>query len=143
MQGDTEDYASFIAECRSATANDHTDVLVSTEKEEGIDVLLPSRTTREARQYLRIPWHQVHALAQVRLSVTAIYVYLLLWRQRTIRKSRTVPLTTAALAGFGFTRYQKARALACLERAGLIRVERHRGKNPLVTFCGEASLWMP
>src|SRR5262249_15210267 len=94
----------------------------------------PHTTPGEDRHYLHMPWSRVQAVSHIRLSPTAIYVYLSLWRQHILRKSRTVALTTKTLSGFGFTRYQKNRALACLERAGLVRVERHRGRNPLVTL---------
>jgi hypothetical protein len=116
-------------------------VSVATEREEEeSEIQLPSVSAREARQYLRIPWQRLLALAQARVSLPAVFVYLLLWRQRMIRRSHTVPLTTAALAPFGLTRHQKAWALDSLERVGLIRVERRRGKNPLVTICGEMSV---
>ena len=42
-------------------------------------------------------------------------------------------LTTAFLARFGLTRNDKARGLAALEGAGLIRVERRFRSSPTVT----------
>jgi len=63
-----------------------------------------------------------------------VLVYLILWRRSCMRKQWTVSLSSDLLAPFGFGRWDKARALACLERAGFIAVVRQRGKNPLVTL---------
>jgi hypothetical protein len=45
-----------------------------------------------------------------------------------------VKLTSALLAEFRISRYQKLRGLRILERTGLFCVERASGRNPLVTM---------
>jgi hypothetical protein len=127
------DIGRLIQESREAAAQWLTSNVDQVQKRGGMVIPFPN-TNGEARQYLHIPWLQVQALAHERLSAQAIYVYLSLWRQHILRKSRTVALTTKTLAGFGITRHQKTRALKRLERAGLLTVERHRGRNPLVTL---------
>jgi hypothetical protein len=53
-------------------------------------------------------------------------------RSRT--KSATVHLTARTMLQFGLSRPAAYRALAHLEAARLVRVERHRGKRLLVTI---------
>jgi hypothetical protein len=45
-----------------------------------------------------------------------------------------VKLTSAHLAEFHISRYQKLRALKILEQSGLFLVERFKGRNPLITM---------
>ena len=50
-------------------------------------------------------------------------------------RQNDLKLTSAVLSPFGVEdRSAKTRALQALEGAGLIRVERHPGRNPLVTI---------
>src|SRR5262249_31700136 len=131
------DYKTFIHDCRVAMEKEHRATLASREEFEDVIIPFPSTTVREASQFLRIPWQQIQMLVHARLSPTAIYIYLALWRQYMIRKVRPLAVTTRTLAEFGFTRHQKTRALTSLERAGIIQVERHRGRNPRVTLLGK------
>jgi hypothetical protein len=65
------------------------------------------------------------------------YVYLiLLWRSKVEGKN-PVELTSARLACHGISRQEKWRALASLEQAGLVAVERRPQRNPLVTLLHE------
>jgi hypothetical protein len=59
-----------------------------------------------------------------------VYIHYRVWAEM----NRTVPLANRTLAAAGVTRYAKYRALAALERAGLIRVERRGKRGPLVTL---------
>jgi hypothetical protein len=63
-------------------------------------------------------------------------VGLALWFLAGLRKRQhDLSLTSAALKRFGVEeRSTKSRALAALEKAGLIRVVRQPGKNPRVTL---------
>jgi hypothetical protein len=67
------------------------------------------------------------------LSVSAIYVYchLLMINWQKLRKP--VKLTNAALAEIGVSPDAKLRALAQLEYAGLVKVERGGHQAPIVT----------
>jgi hypothetical protein len=59
-----------------------------------------------------------------------VWAYLL--QQRRMQLSKLISVSSVRLARFGVGRYAKARALCSLERAGLIRVERARGRNPRI-----------
>jgi hypothetical protein len=50
------------------------------------------------------------------------------------KNTSRVELSNVASLQFGLDRNAKYRALACLERAGLVRVERKLGRSPLVTL---------
>lgn len=88
---------------------------------------------RGRQAFLRIPWAQFTALRTRRVSLVSVFVYAALWRQHMLRRSRTIALTSAVLASLELTRWDKSRALACLEAHGFIRVERQPGQNPRVT----------
>jgi hypothetical protein len=135
------DYTSFIQECRTAAANGHLSMVIPIDRHSDVESPFPSTATDEAPQYLYIPWPQIQIMARTQLFGIAPYIYLMVWRQCLLRKSLTVSLTSEALFGFAFSRYQIQRALACLERAGLLRVERHRGRKPLVTLKVDTPPW--
>jgi hypothetical protein len=67
---------------------------------------------------------------------SAWIVYLVLRRrcfvEHKVTEGKTVSLSSTSLQLFGITRWQKYRALEALEAGGLIRVDRHNGKNPKV-----------
>jgi hypothetical protein len=62
---------------------------------------------------------------------TAALVAILIYRRTIVCKARTVTLPGAELAELGIGRTTKYRALARLEKAGLVRVERGRPGRPL------------
>jgi hypothetical protein len=49
-------------------------------------------------------------------------------------KGKPFPLTNAVLKKYGISREVKRKALVALEAKGLIRVERHRTRSPVVTW---------
>ncbi|MCP4780425.1 MAG: hypothetical protein GY877_06645 [Hyphomicrobium sp.] len=57
-----------------------------------------------------------------------------LWAIGQMHNSRAVPLSNITSLRFGLDRNAKYRALAWLEEAGLISVERKAGHAPLVTI---------
>ena len=67
-----------------------------------------------------------------RLPGKALAVGLAIWYLRGLKKLETVMLTGPILNQFGVDRHAKYRALVALEKAGLVRVERQKGKNPTV-----------
>jgi hypothetical protein len=132
-------YEAFIENCWEAYGDVNLDVLSLTKS----DTTIASVPISTPPAFLFIPWQCIHTLRRARVSLAGVFVYLILWRLCRMRKQWTVPLSSAVLAPFGFDRWDKARALACLERVGLIQVVRQRGKNPLVTVCGEQDApWM-
>jgi hypothetical protein len=73
-----------------------------------------------------IPWDWVVQAAM--LPGKALVVGLCLWRISGATKSKTVVLANRELEPFAIGRSTKARALAALEGAGLIRTERRPGR---------------
>ena len=57
-----------------------------------------------------------------------------LWFLVGLKNARTVQLLSSELTRFGVSRQAKYRALHRLENAGLVTVERHLGRNPVVTI---------
>ena len=68
-----------------------------------------------------------------RLPGKACLVGLHVWRQHRIHKGGPAPLSSKSLKEFGVSREAKRHALAALEEAGLIKVERTDHGSPLVT----------
>jgi len=67
-------------------------------------------------------------------SLCAARVGLALWMWMYIRKTDTINFTTKMCKSLGISRKQKYAGLTALEEAGLVRVKRQTGKNPLVTL---------
>jgi hypothetical protein len=77
-----------------------------------------------------LPW--LEAAAQ--LPGKSLHAGIALWYVAGLTGSATVALSNLGGQKFGFDRSGKYRALAWLEGAGLIRVERKLGRWPLVTI---------
>lgn len=71
-----------------------------------------------------------------RLPGKSLHVAIAVWFTASLNKSATVPLSNLAGLPFGLDRNAKYRALAWLEEAGLIEVERKLGRAPIVTLLG-------
>jgi hypothetical protein len=69
-----------------------------------------------------------------RLPGKALAVALAIWYVAGLERSGTVRLTTSTLREFNVGRKAAYRGLAALERAGLVQVERKRGRCPGVTI---------
>lgn len=104
----------------------------------GSTVLAPtSRHQRKAargHRFLKgpIPWPWLVAAANLRGRT--LHVAVVLWFLAGLTRSTTVKLGGRQLAELGVDRHAKYRALRALERAGLVRVKRSPGQNPLVTL---------
>lgn len=72
--------------------------------------------------------------AAARLPGKSLHVGVALWYAARLHPSGVVPLSNLAARMFGLDRNAKYRALACLERAGLVSVERKLGRSPIVTL---------
>ena len=124
----TEDIDAIIA--ASSTVGDFFRHLDAGKE---VRIELPSVAAQRDRQFVpALPWRLFTALAP--LPGKALAVYLMLWRRSRVERNRIVSLTSAVWAQCGLTRRQKALALACLERQGLITMQHCRGKNPQVTL---------
>jgi hypothetical protein len=82
-----------------------------------------------------IPLHWLSQAAA--LSGKALAVGLALWFRSGIEKRRSVKLHPSTLTKLGVSRWSMYRALDALEAAGLVRVQRHRGRSPTVTVLDE------
>jgi len=57
-----------------------------------------------------------------------------LWFQSGMRLNRTVRLTNKEVERWGLSRQSKWKALAALEKAGLVKVDRRRSTSPMITI---------
>ena len=75
-----------------------------------------------------------------KLPSRSLHVGMVLWYAAGLSGSATVHLSNILCLRFGLDRNAKYRALRLLEGAGLIVVQRRRGRSPSVTIleCGEA-----
>ena len=78
-----------------------------------------------------IPWVWLSAAA--RLPGRALHVAVSLRFWTGIKRTNHIALSVAGLAVLGVSRQAAYRALKTLETAGLIAVDRHRGRKPWVT----------
>lgn len=79
-----------------------------------------------------IPLHWIETAA--RLPGRSLHTGLALWYAAGLTNSASVSLSNVSSLLFGLDRNAKYRALAWLEEAGLITVERKLGRAPLVTL---------
>ena len=69
-----------------------------------------------------------------RLPGRSLHAGLALWITATQARTRIVPLSNLDGGKLGCGRHQKYRALAWLEAAGLVAVQRQLGRSPIVTL---------
>ena len=94
---------------------------------------LPTRIPRGqlfVRGPLPLPWFEVAA----RLPGKSLHAGLALWFAAGLARSRSIPLSNVSGHRFGLDRNAKYRALRWLEQAGLVAVDRHLGRAPIVTI---------
>ncbi len=64
----------------------------------------------------------------------ALHVAVGIWFWAGIKKSRVIKLSIRKLAKLGVERHSAYRGLQALEMAGLVSVDRHNGRSPVVTL---------
>jgi hypothetical protein len=79
-----------------------------------------------------IPWKWLVIAA--RQPGKALHVAIELWHIAGLKRSGTLSLSMRRLSVFNMSRFSGYRGLTALEAAGLISVERHRGRKPIVTL---------
>jgi hypothetical protein len=92
--------------------------------------------TRERPRYIRtipLPW-AIKAMSPPGKSAA---VGMLIWYLIGISKNKTVTISPTVAKRFGINRYAARRALAWLEEAKLIRIERSGNRSPRVTVINE------
>jgi hypothetical protein len=90
----------------------------------------PKRGERFLKGPVPLPWLEVAA----RLPGKSLHVGIALWYAAGLARSSAIPLSNIAVGAFGLDRNAKYRALAWLEGAGLVTVERKFGRAPVVTI---------
>ena len=93
-----------------------------------------ARPGRRTNRFLKgpIPLSNLQAAAQ--LPGHALHLYIAARHLCDLRRAQTVTLSSSYLKPWGLDRHAKRRALAGLELAGLISVDRHRGRSVRVTL---------
>jgi len=81
-----------------------------------------------------IPWDWLKTAATQ--PGKALHVAIVIWRLAGFTGSNSVRLTRGALDDLGVQRLSAYRGVQALERAGLVAVERHRGRCPIITISG-------
>lgn len=72
--------------------------------------------------------------AAARLPGKSLHAGIALWYAAGLLRSASIPLSNVSGHRFGCDRNAKYRALAWLEGAGLVKVERKLGRAPVVTI---------
>jgi hypothetical protein len=91
---------------------------------------IPRSKPREWFFHSRIPGSWLAAV--IRLRPGTLRVALAIWHHASLSKSATVSLSAKSLALFSITHVE--RGIADLEKAGLISVNRQRGRRPQITI---------
>jgi hypothetical protein len=95
--------------------------------------VVPKKIRQRRQQFVLMPWTWLERLAQsqsantYRVAVTLLYLH---WKA----KGDPIKLANGMLAMDGVSRSSKGRALAELERFGLITIKRRQRKSPIVTL---------
>jgi hypothetical protein len=90
----------------------------------------PAQGERFLKGPVPLPWLE----AAARLPGKSLHAGIALWYAAGLARSAAVPLSNISGVRFGLDRNAKYRALAWLEDAGLITVERKLGRAPVVTL---------
>jgi hypothetical protein len=93
---------------------------------------------RRGRRHVGLPWAFLVDVCRLTEGRAALVVAMVIYRRTHVCRSQTVTLPAAELAEVGVTRQRKQEALARLEAAGLVRIEKATGRTAKVTL-----LWKP
>lgn len=93
-----------------------------------------AKRKRDGGRFLRGPVPLAWMTKAARLTGKSFTVGMAVWYLRGLRQSERVSLTPATWEQFGLDRFAVGRGLKQLESAGLVNVERHRGRCSLVTI---------
>ena len=95
--------------------------------------VVPKKIRQRRQQFVQVPWTWLERLAQSQSANTYRVAHTLLflhWKT----KGDPIKLANGMLAMDGVSRSSKGRALAELERFGLITINRRQRKSPIVTL---------
>ena len=94
----------------------------------------PKPSGKKVKRFLKGPIPLDWLIQAARQPGKAIHVGIALWFLSGLKRSRKVALSKSTLNLLGVSRYSGYRGLAKLEKAGLVSVVRHPGRNPIVTI---------
>jgi len=102
-------------------------------KATSFEILNPSRRVPQQRgRFLKGPVPLGWLREAGKLPGKTLHVGMELWFQVGLHRSHEVRFSYTSGSEFGVTRHSAYRALRALEQAGLIIVNRHRGRSPIV-----------
>lgn len=93
-----------------------------------------AKRQRQDARYLRGPVPLEWLGKASTLPGKALAVALMVWYWRGLTGETTVKICPESLPAFKLSRFAVQRGLQALESAGLITVQRHRGRCPVVTL---------
>jgi hypothetical protein len=96
-------------------------------------VAVPKKIRQRRPQFVQVPWTWLERLAQSRSANTyrvAVTLLFLHWKTN----GSPIKLANGMLGMDGVSRSSKGRALAELERFGLITISRRHKKSPIITL---------
>jgi len=95
----------------------------------------PKRSVKKTKRFLKGPIPLDWLTQAGRQSGKALHVGIALWFLSGLNRSKKrIALSQSTLRIFGVSRHSGYRGLSNLEKAGLISVVRHSGRNPIVTL---------
>lgn len=88
---------------------------------------------RQGEKFLKgpIPWPWLQRAMS--LPGKALHVGIRLWFEMGLARVGEVPVSLTGMQALGVSRFAAARGLRALEAAGLVSVNRHSGRKPVVT----------
>jgi hypothetical protein len=93
---------------------------------------------KPGKKFLKGPVPLAWLALAAQLPGKSLHVGVVVWFLAGLKKTKTVSLSSKQAQLFGVDRHAKRRALAWLEQAGLVAVERRSGRNPRVTLLSAA-----
>ena len=95
------------------------------------------KSARMKERFLKGPIPLAQIASAAKLPGKSLTVYITLHHQSAMARRDQVTLPKGLLAQLGVSRDAKARALSALEQAGLVQVEKEKGKGSLVMLTKE------
>jgi hypothetical protein len=89
---------------------------------------------KTGEKFLKGPIPMNWLTAAAKAPGKALHLAIGLWYWAGITRSREIRVSMKGLEQLGISRFSGYRGLTALENAGLISVERHRGRRPIVTL---------
>ena len=98
--------------------------------------IVPDEALRfpKGERFLKGPISMKWLNAAACLPGKALHVAICIWHVSGVTRSLQVKISSEVLGNMGIKRHAGYRALKSLERRGLVKVVRHRGRCPVVTI---------